>query len=1217
MSQTWPGFDPDAFELPMIRVGRKGLNLVDAIDDLDLEELSRAVNVISRNGQPLEIRAGQTALATTSGTDHVHSLVRLNDPANSSFTRLAGSATNIYRGQSGALTLVDSGYSGDPLTFAAATSPTTGVPYVFVGDRTRNRKIARTGVNEAIGAAANPYPPSFLEEDRNKLICEFEVSDGTNAAAWTMTAGTDTAGAAAGAPTAADTADDVQFTTDPTGAGAGLGYFSTVSVAISKNLNQFASADEPVDDLDLMGLRWTVDRPDRLLELRVFFVCSTFTAGVIPGTNPTQNTDAFWKSFRPNDFTSYLDLLAVPASQSIATVGDNVRAQRLRDEFQEDRDRPVNQRIGVNERAQTELYRTTTGQLGAGRSRETFFGVVGNPLRRGDFARLGSDDSRGWDTITGIVIVIRTNTNQAIVVGAADWVLRGGGGPDTTEPGYQPYDFRYTNYNPATGVESNPSPVMDEGDWRDALRQPLNVVPAFGSGVATTWRQKFYRRGGSPQTSDNWYYDGINSSDGGAYRTTRTDAELLADGVTLEIDNDQPVTSVNSAGTTVLAKVVPIYFRLGDYMFALGDTNQPQRLYRSKRENFDAWPATEYRDVCAASDELMNGCEWNSGGYVFSRQRMYTVLLGLDGNWETEPTACNEGQVGRWGLCPTPFGIAFVSPFGVRLTTGGAPKGLSDGKIDPLFRGETVRGYSPIDFTVPTAIKLAFFDNLLFFTYQDTGGDRRQLVYSFLEDSWWSYLFGEDVSVVYNEPVQGVAASCLLGGFATGQVYTHSGYSDDGTAIAYTARTGATHFGEPALEKLLSNVRLSAELYTSTLTMQAFLNLEQTAVTAMTVTGTAGPKTYAFEPFGTTPQRARDVAIELRGNAPTDNRLWFNLLGVSRQLQPTIVFNEATPWEELPGGEGYLWGCIITCDTANAARTVLVEYTLNNGSVTTAATLTVTADGRKKLPFSWQAVQAQQVRIRPTGTCVEWIRYKIEWLSDPEPPRVPNWMTNWESFGSFSDKLLKGILLDVDTLGATKHVVVDVDQTSIAVNFGTFAASGRRLLHFACPEYRGRLFRLRSIDSNYGKLFSWRPIFDQEPLQLNRWELSELTHDISGWSKPLEAWICLLSSAQVTLTITAYNPSGTVLSTDTYLISSTGGTKQRRRVTLEASKGVLFTYLFTCASAFTLYREESEVLVEDWKTGEASWKHIFGNDDREVPPRAMGDSTASASTPNA
>ena len=66
--QVQPGHSPvPAYETPLYRVGRKGLNLVDAIDDLDPQELSRMSNMRSVYGSQLEVRPGQTALATTTG----------------------------------------------------------------------------------------------------------------------------------------------------------------------------------------------------------------------------------------------------------------------------------------------------------------------------------------------------------------------------------------------------------------------------------------------------------------------------------------------------------------------------------------------------------------------------------------------------------------------------------------------------------------------------------------------------------------------------------------------------------------------------------------------------------------------------------------------------------------------------------------------------------------------------------------------------------------------------------------------------------------------------------------------------------------------------------------------------------------------------------------------------------------------------------------------
>lgn len=1126
----------------MRRIGRRLLNLAKPLVDLDPEELSRAVNVRVLYGGPLEIRPGQTALGTTTGVDHVHSLTRLNDPANSSFARFAGSGTHLYRGTTGAFTDIDSGYSGDPLSFCAVTLPLTGLPFLFVSDRSRIRKVDRTNAVQTIGLGDGALTSTALVAQHAISIAQFQASDSTAAASWTMTAGTDTAGAATGAPSAADVGPvgdkAVAFTTSPTGAGTGLGYTSTVSIAKAMDLSAFAGPITVTDD-DLIAFDAAINvDPARVHRYTVYFVVSAFTAGVVPGSSGTQNLDAYAHTFQGADLQAVIR-----------------------------------------------------------------WGNAGFPLRRGDFSRIGTDGTATWATVTGIVIVIETATNLPVTMTFNGMYVEGGADPDVTDPTSVPYDYRVRNFNPTTGTRGNPSAIQAEANFLSPLRQAVTVTPT-ATGTAAL-RQEVFRRGGSPAAAQDWHYVGVNGSDGGAFTDTASD-EVALTGETLEIDNDQPVTSVNSSGVTVKNTLVTVFFLVEDYCFALGDVLQPGRLYRAKKGRPENWPAASYTDVCAASEELMNGGMIGSAGFCFSRSRMYTILNNADGTFTTEPTECAEGMVGRWAMAETPYGIAFVSPFGVRLTTGGAPIPLSDEQIGPLFRGQAVNGFNAVDLTVPTALKLEYHDNELWLTYADTGGTRRQLIYNFVDKTWRPYLFTNAVSCVYSEPVQGVAASLLLGSFAAGAIWTHSGFSDLGSAIAYTIRTGALDFGDPAIEKLFSQIRIEAEIFTSTLTCQAFLNAEATTVNAQTIVGTAGLKAYNFEPFGTTPMRARTVSVELRGNAPTGSRPYFTVGGVSRQLQPMIVYNEPTPWEELPGGEGYLWGCVITCDTGNVARSIEVEYTTNNGSITAAATLTITANGRKKIPVSWNAVLAQQVRIRPTGTCIPWIKFKVEWLSDPEPPRVPGWDTNWESFGSLSDKWLKGILVEADTFNVAKDLVVDIDQSLAAVSLGSLTFNGRTVQHLAFAKQKGRLFRLRATDANYGKLYRWHPIFDEEPLALTRWETEEITHGISGWSKPLEAFITLRSTGTVTLMITAYNASGTALDTSAYSLTTTAGAKIKKRVLLNPAKGILWTYVFTAAAPFTLYREESEVLVEDWMTGQASWVRPFGDEDQDQPPRQQG-----------
>lgn len=1207
---VWPGHATAVYECPQYRVGRRGLNVQDAIDDLDPGELSRMVNMVSKYGEPLSTRAGQTALATTSAGQRVHSLFRLNDPNAGLFARFAGSSTDLYRGTTGALTLVDSGYSGDPLTFCGVNMPLSGTPYVVMGDRTRNRKISRTGAVEVYGIPPGVLTSTSLTPRPQKFIAEFDVADNTQAANWTANAGTDRNGNASAAPTLTDVVVPWVGVSAVTNVGAAVGgYSSSMAIAKAVNmdfvnvLNTIAATDD-----DQLNLTMYISDPQRLEELKIYFVMDpVFIPTAIPGT-AGGNTDAWVKSFRPNDMQDYYE-----TTESGLDASDALRLRTLLEQFKTQQEGDTRPGFITNTGA-LDLNRYAIPQVPAGRTVIYQTGQIGIPLRRGTFQRLGTAQNLDWGDVSGIFIVFQTNVAAQIDFRFQRWNLTGGSGPDASDIGFNNYDVRVTNYHPVNGSEGNPSAVQAEANWVAPLRQGITVQPTASGNAAL--RQRIYVRGGNPQGSSDWFFAGQNTADGASFNVVVSDAERITDS-SLEIDNDMPVTSVDAAGATVLNRQVAVFFMVEDYVFALGDTLQPGRLYRSKQGLPEQWPADEFKDVCAATEELMNGGTVGSAGFAFSRTRMYSIILNADGTWDTEPTQCNEGLVSRWAMAITPYGIAFVSPFGVRLTTGGAPETISDEQLGKLFRGQSVNGYFPVDYTAATSLQLAYHDDELWMQYADSAGARRHFIYNFKDKTWRNYLFAETVACVYSEPVIGAAGALLMGSHAQGQVYTHSGFSDDGAAIAWTARTGADNAGNPFLEKLWNEIRISGNWGTAVVTVQPFLNDEGTAGTAFAITGTAGQQTYTFEPFGSGPQRARNVNVEFRGNAPLDAAVTFNLAGVSRLMQPAIVMAEPTPWEEMPGGEGYVWGCAITYDTQGTTVTGDVEYTSNNSSVTSAASLSLNTTGRRKVFYSWPAVLAQQIRFRPTGTCLPWIRYKIEWLTDPEPPRIPGWNTNWENFGTVADKWLKAVLIEADTFNVAKSVVIDIDQTAAVVNLGSLTFNGRGIQHIAFAKQRGRLFRLRATDANYGKFYKWQPVFDEEPLALTRWESEERPFPgMDGrWQKPLEAYVCLRSTAQVDWQIIAYGEPGAVMSTNTYAIPSTGGVKMKRMIDFASSKGVLFAHLFTSASPFWLYREESEVNVEDWESGDARWVPLFlANDDLD-PARAMGNAAVAASTP--
>jgi hypothetical protein len=174
-----------------------------------------------------------------------------------------------------------------------------------------------------------------------------------------------------------------------------------------------------------------------------------------------------------------------------------------------------------------------------------------------------------------------------------------------------------------------------------------------------------------------------------------------------------------------------------------------------------------------------------------------------------------------------------------------------------------------------------------------------------------------------------------------------------------------------------------------------------------------------------------------------------------------------------------------------------------------------------------------------------------------------------------------------------KTVTVECD--GVVVETLTINSDGRKVVQKAFPQHLGRVFRVYPTDSNPGRLYSLWWVFDQEPLALDRWETQEIDHGAKGWHYPIYAHIALKSVADVTLTVTAYNQSGVGVA-KTYTIASTAGAKQKVFVPFEASKGILYKYLFTSTDPFWLYREESEVAIRLWGGDETAVAKPFGND---------------------
>ena len=644
--------------------------------------------------------------------------------------------------------------------------------------------------------------------------------------------------------------------------------------------------------------------------------------------------------------------------------------------------------------------------------------------------------------------------------------------------------------------------------------------------------------------------------------------------------------------------------------------------------------------------------------------------------------------------------IWFVANDGVYRTTGGDEQLVSE-DITPLFQGQEQNGYFPIDFSIEPALRLAVYRNELYFQYQDTQGSRQVMILQILTKQWRHYRFGVQNATLYAEGV-GADSRLLIGGVASGASYTHDGTSDDGAGISVLVRTAAWDFGRPREEKLLTDQILDVDCASTTLTLTNLLNNWTVVNPSQTVSAGPGRVRSIFDSFGLIPQHCRNLSTEIVWEtANTPPTLYF--MGTSYALQPDVTINRVTQWDDLEHpDEKYVMGLTLDVDTGNVTRTIHVERDWE-GVISDIAVLQVTADGRHKIAYSWPALPAHKIRLRPDDDCKAWILYRLDWNVVNEPPRISKWdihfenawdqyytgldlycdtfgldktievyvdevliktqtintvgrnvvhltlpwgrghvfrfiatddhigllyqhrwhlqtepseQTNWNEpfsiFGTQSDKWMKAVIFEMDSFGQDKQVTVEADgviATTLTVN-----TNGRKVVQVSFPQILGRVWRFFPVDDNPSRLYSLRPVFDEEPFQLNRFETQETDHDLGAFQSIIESQVTLKSSAVVTLTMSTWiNQTGSVV-TDTYTIPSTGNVKQMRFVPFNPRNGIMFKYVFTSDAPFWLYQEESHVTIQPFGGGDPILRRPWGNSDNDRTRNMVNTSIAAATS---
>lgn len=135
-----------------------GIHLASPIDRMPPGKFPYLFNCRVIEEGRIESRPGYTRLLQLA--DVPNSIRRLNDPSTGSYTYIAGGGGNLYSGQGPTMNVIDSGYSGDPLSLIPARPEGSPQSWMYVFDRNKSSKVSSAGgQSKAVGVTPPTQAP--------------------------------------------------------------------------------------------------------------------------------------------------------------------------------------------------------------------------------------------------------------------------------------------------------------------------------------------------------------------------------------------------------------------------------------------------------------------------------------------------------------------------------------------------------------------------------------------------------------------------------------------------------------------------------------------------------------------------------------------------------------------------------------------------------------------------------------------------------------------------------------------------------------------------------------------------------------------------------------------------------------------------------------------------------------------------------------------------
>ena len=331
------------------------------------------------------------------------------------------------------------------------------------------------------------------------------------------------------------------------------------------------------------------------------------------------------------------------------------------------------------------------------------------------------------------------------------------------------YRYTYVRKSGSTIVaESNPSSASLIAS---PVNQTVDVTWTVSSDSQVT-HVRLYRtlNGGSATSYDFYYLTEV------AIGTT-TYADAVADtslGALVETDNDIPPSTSLSSITGPGA--------FNTIFIATGNT-----VYFSKVGRPESFPALYFFNVGTPNDTIMALVDWAGLIFIFTKTAVY-LLQGTDPDtFYPVKTMASRGLAAKQGIWSTEKGIVYTSYDGIYAFNGQSEVCLTRDKVDPLFRGESVNGVSPVNLGAVDSSWLVYFNGKMFYGYCDSTytTPNKVLVYDFDEFKFSIFDYGRQFKSAFVD----IRNNRVLAGDTSGNlIRLETGEDDNGSAFTFKVR---------------------------------------------------------------------------------------------------------------------------------------------------------------------------------------------------------------------------------------------------------------------------------------------------------------------------------------------------------------------------------------------------------------------------------------------